>query len=29
MSKTDPAARLEPAPIRARGGFLRDLDWRR
>jgi ribose transport system permease protein len=29
MTKTDPAATVEPARIGARSGFLRDLDWRR
>jgi ribose transport system permease protein len=29
MTKTDPAATLEPAPLDARRAFLRDLDWRR
>ena len=29
MTKTDPAVDLEPTLRSARGGFLRDLDWRR
>ncbi|MDH2444839.1 ABC transporter permease [Amnibacterium sp. CER49] len=29
MTKTEPSVVLEPTPRSARGGFFRDLDWRR
>jgi ribose transport system permease protein len=29
MTKTDPAVTLQPTPSGARGGFFRELDWRR